>query len=268
MNRTQYASLLVLAMVCGLVGGAISTWLLMAQSVLAQASPQKVIEAEEFRVVGEDGTMLWRVGATPQGHAAMNLFNKQGSSSILLAWDTDNTPFIRFLGPDARLDLGLNWYISGEITPGLNLYDTDGNLRATFAVSARGDPFLLFLDPDGGVVLDLEMTDRVFDVTASGDVKETDKKGVSLSLNALSQSGVISRVSLDHNGLDIHAFKGRTGRLHLTGSSIDLGEDILKSRAVIGSLELKNNRTGSTEIRPLSSLVLFDEKGKVVWSAP
>ncbi|MCH7805435.1 MAG: hypothetical protein IH937_15310 [Acidobacteria bacterium] len=40
------------------------------------------------------------------------------------------------------------------------------------------------------------------------------------------------------------------------------------NRAVLGSTELKITRTGSTEIRAPSSLVLFDEEGKVLWSAP
>lgn len=39
-------------------------------------------------------------------------------------------------------------------------------------------------------------------------------------------------------------------------------------RAVLGTTELKNYRTGSTETRAPSSLVLFDEEGNVTWSAP
>jgi len=39
-------------------------------------------------------------------------------------------------------------------------------------------------------------------------------------------------------------------------------------RVALGPTELKHPDTGSTEIRAPSSLVLFDEDGKVVWSAP
>ena len=39
-------------------------------------------------------------------------------------------------------------------------------------------------------------------------------------------------------------------------------------RAVLGTTQLKHPDTGSTEIRAPSSLVLFDEEGNVVWSAP
>ena len=41
-----------------------------------------------------------------------------------------------------------------------------------------------------------------------------------------------------------------------------------RKRAVLGTTDLKNMKTGSTEIRAPSSLVLFDEKGSVVWKAP
>jgi len=40
------------------------------------------------------------------------------------------------------------------------------------------------------------------------------------------------------------------------------------SRAELGSTSLETTRTGVVEKRPESSLVLFDKKGKVIWSAP
>src|ERR1051326_1814902 len=39
-------------------------------------------------------------------------------------------------------------------------------------------------------------------------------------------------------------------------------------RAVLGNTYLENSRTGSKETTPLSSLVLFDKEGKVLWKAP
>ena len=41
-----------------------------------------------------------------------------------------------------------------------------------------------------------------------------------------------------------------------------------RNRAVLGTTQLTHPNTGSTEIRAPSSLVLFDEDGNVVWSAP
>ena len=39
-------------------------------------------------------------------------------------------------------------------------------------------------------------------------------------------------------------------------------------RAALGGIDYNNPLTGSTESRPCSSLVLFDDKGKVIFSAP
>ena len=49
---------------------------------------------------------------------------------------------------------------------------------------------------------------------------------------------------------------------------IVLSDNIFTSRAVLGHTELHNKNTGSKEIRHASSLVMFDEKGNVIWSAP
>ncbi|MGD8226338.1 MAG: hypothetical protein PVH82_18235 [Desulfobacteraceae bacterium] len=39
-------------------------------------------------------------------------------------------------------------------------------------------------------------------------------------------------------------------------------------RATLGSTVLRDSLTGSSVRRPCSSLVLFDEKGRIIWSAP
>jgi hypothetical protein len=44
--------------------------------------------------------------------------------------------------------------------------------------------------------------------------------------------------------------------------------DTKELRAVLGNAYLKNTKTGSVEHRSPSSLVLFGEDGKVLWSVP
>lgn len=50
--------------------------------------------------------------------------------------------------------------------------------------------------------------------------------------------------------------------------ALELYDSEGRIRAVLGTTQLKHPDTGSTEIRAPSSLVLLDEEGKVVWSAP
>ena len=40
------------------------------------------------------------------------------------------------------------------------------------------------------------------------------------------------------------------------------------TRAVIGSTELATKKHGKVELRPASSIVLFDEEGALQWKAP
>ena len=51
MSRKQFFFTLLVAVISGFVGGMLGVWFLMPQSVLAQDSPQKVIETQEFPVV-------------------------------------------------------------------------------------------------------------------------------------------------------------------------------------------------------------------------
>ena len=52
MSQKQFFLTLSVAITSGLLGGALSIWFLMPQSVLAQGGPQKVIEASK-QIVGE-----------------------------------------------------------------------------------------------------------------------------------------------------------------------------------------------------------------------
>ena len=58
--------------------------------------------------------------------------------------------------------------------------------------------------------------------------------------------------------------------LVVVGDDVGLGllDKAGNTRAALGNKDLKDTRTGSTEHRAASSLVLFSEKGKVLWEAP
>ncbi len=60
--------------------------------------------------------------------------------------------------------------------------------------------------------------------------------------------------------------------IDLAGGSVTLSEIVPgegpKSRAVLGEVALEGVRSGDVEQRSLSSLVLFDKEGKVLWRAP
>jgi len=54
----------------------------------------------------------------------------------------------------------------------------------------------------------------------------------------------------------------------LKTDGLNLLDENGNNRAVLGSIGLETVATGGTEETPLSSLTLFDKKGKVIWRAP
>ena len=123
--------------------------------------------------------------------------------------------------------------------PGLHYYDEKGRYRAGFSVG-KGTPALTMHDESG-----LRLQIGLMKLMSTGDEWPTillmDKKGV-------------ERVIL---ALDIE------GRPHLALKNAKGGNHV-----VLGSDALKQTQTGVIEKRPLSSLVLFNEKGNVIWQAP
>ena len=167
MKSMQYVLILFLSIISAFLGGALSVWFLMLPSVLAQDEPPKVIEAEQFRVVDEEGKTMARL-----------------SLAGLFIYDPPNVL------PIARYD-----YM------GLKLNVENG---------------FVHLSRDGILLLESHGTSLKFDPVL---------------------------------GLSLHDSEGNL-------------------RVALGTTRLEHANTGSTEIRAPSSLVLFDEDGKVVWSAP
>ena len=72
------------------------------------------------------------------------------------------------------------------------------------------------------------------------------------------------------------ALRDKDGKERLSLTLTDTGEPTLifydnngKERAVLGTMDItRMKRTGAIEERSYSSLVLFDEDGKIVWKAP
>jgi hypothetical protein len=132
--------------------------------------------------------------------------------------------------------------------------DRDGNLHASLSHSEYGTTSLLLI-PQG--------TDYAFSAIVSGS-------GVNVGIDSGEKRNSVSLLvseNLTHLGLDSQKSEIDL-RIDRSGSHIDLLDKDGKSRAVLGTSELIQKDSGSKEIRNICSLVLADEKGKVVWKAP
>ena len=151
MNRKQFVFTLLLALVSGLMGGVLSIWFLLPPSVLAQDEPPKVIEAQEFRVIDEDGRLRARFGFGtfqdsgygPETH--LRIFDEEGKERITLV-DSVAGPYFQLQEDESGPTLGIS--LDGG-RPQLGMWhNTEGNLRVSLELLANGNPSLTFFDQD------------------------------------------------------------------------------------------------------------------------
>ena len=200
MSKKQHISLVVLALVAGLVGGMVSSWFFTNQPIFAKEVTSKSEEIfPEFRVIMAKEIML--------------------------------------LGLDRKPRIRLMVDQNGE--PGLHFYNEEGTYRAGFSVGA-GTPALTMYDKNG-----LRLQIGLMSLRSIGVEWPTillmDKKGVERAI-----------LALDIEGEPHLALKNAKGN----------------NRVVLGFADLKHTQTGVIDKRPLSSLLLFNEKGNVIWQAP
>ena len=79
MNKKQTNIVLVVAFVAGLVGGMVSSWLLMGQPVLAEieGAIPSVIKAQSFQVVDDTGKVYIELGGKSGN---LVFFDKKGKA--------------------------------------------------------------------------------------------------------------------------------------------------------------------------------------------
>jgi hypothetical protein len=159
---------------------------------------------------------------------ALQLLDKAGKLLVALGGDF-GTPFITLFDKAERPLVDLST-VGG---PALQLYDKAGKPRA--ALTTEGDATGLVLRDKAG------------------------KLGV-----ALEDGDGVPRLVLYDTAEKARAALGAGNH----GALLALYDKAEKIRAALGTTELKNTATGSTETRAESSLVLFNQRGRVLWEAP
>ena len=190
MEKRDYTLVIAVAAAAGLLGGALSIRLLPITPVFAQdpGRHEKVIEAEEFRLVEKDGKPCGRFHVDRSGRPALILFDKHGEVRAVLGVTPNGSPHLALSDKDGKVRATLA--VWPDERSGLFLSDKDETSRASLVVLADGNPNLAISDRDG------------------------------------------------------------------------------KTRAVLGSISLEMNPGPEIRNRSESSAALFDQKGKVLWSAP
>jgi len=146
MNRRQFSLLLVLSLLAGLVGGILTSQFFLGTPVLAEkkAGPQRVVIAEEFRLVDNEGKILSTWGMYAGGPGIV-LFSKNGQfRAVFSLTSPEEGPVLAFADNKGnhRAIVGLG----AERQPYVTLRDQAGKERISLSLDDDGDPYLALYD--------------------------------------------------------------------------------------------------------------------------
>ena len=146
MNRRQFSLLLALSLLAGLVGGILASQFFLGTPVLAEkkAGPARVIIAEEFRLVNNEGKILSTWGMYAGGPGIV-LFNKNGQfRAVFSLTSPEEGPVLTFADNKGnhRATVGLG----AERQPYVTLRDQAGKERISLSLDDDGDPYLALYD--------------------------------------------------------------------------------------------------------------------------
>jgi hypothetical protein len=208
MKKRDYALMLTVAMFFGLVGGGMMSWVFNSQLVFAQktAGHEKVIMAEEFRLVDKDGAQLATLHVDQTGQPNMIINDIAHTPRLTMSFGSEGALKFGLNDKKGKKTVFMEVDDKGAATLGMGI----PNIR--FSVSADGRPFLYLSDGT--------RPRAVLGLWPDGDPNLT--------------------------------LIGKDGN----------------RRAVLGSIEPETSQIAIIDKRPISSLVLYGEDGRVIWNTP
>jgi hypothetical protein len=152
MNKKQLGGLMIIAMLAGLLGGALSNQILRGETVSAREGSQsaKIVEAEEFRLVTKDGQpratlLLWN-GDLP----ALTLADESCHNRVFLGVFNESQPALILNDKGCKQRASLDMQPDG--LPSFTLRDKEDTPRARLRLLLDGSPVLTLMDENGTVI--------------------------------------------------------------------------------------------------------------------
>jgi hypothetical protein len=148
MDRKIYSLILLLSLIGGLAGGILASHFFVTTPVLAAKTVevQKIVAAEEFRLVDKEGRVLSTLGMYAGGPGIV-LFSKTGQfRAVFSLTSPEEGPVLTFAGKDGihRATIGLG----AKRQPYLALRDEAGKERISLSLNDNGDPYLALYDQE------------------------------------------------------------------------------------------------------------------------
>jgi len=146
MSKKIYSLIIFLALSGGLAGGILAGHLFTTPPVMASKTwePQKIVAAEEFRLIDQEGRILSTWGMYAGGPGIV-LFSKNGQfRAVFSLTSPEEGPVLTFADKDGvhRATVGLG----AKRQPYLALRDQAGKERISLSLNDKGDPYLVLYD--------------------------------------------------------------------------------------------------------------------------
>jgi hypothetical protein len=268
MSKRQFFLILAISLFGGVMGGFLSGKVLVDKQAFAQSrNKQRIIAANEFRVLDEEGNIQAELRGTSD-HAYLR-FIKIDKELLVKYGVSSNSPL-----PAALYEEISNIKIVGKkiVKPDSIRPYTILNASSLFI---QGENYCSNLDATGFTYSDQKVGCFFIPLVKIGMDTWTFEGG-KYPVIQLADGNKNRRltIGLRDSGVPFITLKDEKGRFRIGFGLRESEEPYMalkdergKSRAVLGHITL-TDKTGSTIIRPPSSLVLFDEDGSVKWSVP
>ena len=276
-------------------------------SDLTTPEEKKVLEKEPIVprsglfLIDEKGNLRAGLETLLTGEPDLSFFNASGYISRISAYDIAlggpkaggsidllsgiaglSGPHLSLVIPDGRsvyLDAGKESPDSAFSGPSLNLYALRGDYpKGSVSLAfGEGGPSLDLRGRDGGIAsLDADATGSSLFLQAKEEEKPTEMSdSIHLTVSSPEEKKRIKAYMSGELGpsLSLSTKRGTASLSVDEGPSLTLSDrpktpGPYRTRATLGVVQLKDQRTGEVAIRPPSSLVLFGENGKTIWQAP
>ena len=142
----------------------------MAEKEMSSVPPAKVLQAESFQLVDEQGEIIAVLASSPDKRPNLLVFDPAGKPLISLGMNASGEPAFSLTSgkSNASVSLSLN-----EGQPALLLANKEGKARASVTLIMDGEPVVALYDQDGKTL-------RAVLGPISADTSPTDETDTSL----------------------------------------------------------------------------------------
>lgn len=287
----------LLALIGGVVGGFLSNLTFSHNLAFANIkSPPKIIVANEFRVIDDEGNIQARFYGGSEGKGGSLVFEKIDAEAFAKHGFTVEAPLelpvIREINQRKNDKKGeiiqsLNLSSSGVLASQKFSFITNGvAAKESYSRKTQLSGEGLEVWEDSSTSLSNMVGPQMlsigyrYDNMLCLDCVDTKYPRIQFTRHAGGNSPAEKQImiglydsgspyfAMGDNQFFLSEAIIKNTNIYLDKSGLEISDNNFKTRAKVGEIDLNIMRTGSIEKRPFSSIILLNDEGKVAWSAP